>query len=409
MFVNNRRSRFLKVFSVVFVIGVAVGALIYYMSLFKDPDKPENNNQFSNVKQQVQVPGVTIAPQSTTLPQNTPVPQETLPGGNSITGVPVAQTVAKLATDSVVGIMVERVATGKLFNNNEESQVGMGSGVIVTENGYILTNHHVAGGKSKRIVVSFADGRNVDGETIWSDPVLDLAVVRVNLTGLPALKLGDAEKLEVGEPAVAIGNPLGLEFQRTVTSGIISALNRTISIETEQGTNYMEDLIQTDASINPGNSGGPLLNSRGEVVGINTIKVSSAEAIGFAVPINVARPIIERLVDKGEFTEAYMGLFAYDKSLIPYIDGNTDIEHGGVYVAHIDEKGPAYKAGLRVGCIIRQIDGQEISSMLQLRTIIFSKAPGDVINVTHLMHGTDKWVTDPITLTAKEKDGMITR
>ena len=402
MFEQKGRSRFTKVFTAVFVVSVAIGALIYYLTTFGNPNKgPEN--QLSNLKQQMQAPLTSPAPQATTIPQSA------LPGMEIITGIPVAQSVAKSATQGVVGITVERVSAGKLFDRNEKSQVGMGSGVIVSSDGYILTNNHVAGGKSKRIVVSLADGRNVDGETVWSDPVLDLVVVKINLTGLPALKLGDADQLQVGEPAVAIGNPLGLEFQRTVTSGIISALNRTIGIETDQGTNYMEDLIQTDASINPGNSGGPLLNSKGEVVGINTIKVTSAEAIGFAIPINVARPIVGRLLNTGQFTESYMGVFAYDKSLIPYIDGNMDIEQGGVYVAHIDENGPAYKAGLRLGCIIRQIDGQDINSMIQLRTLLFSKSPGDTINVTHLMHETNQWVTVPVTLAAKEKDGLITR
>lgn len=401
MFEQKVKSRFLKVFTAVFVVSVAIGTIIYYLTTF-DITKKGMQNQLSNLKQQIQ------ATQPTAAPQSTRTPTAVQPGAGIFTGITVAQSVAKSATQGVVGIMVERVSAGKLFDSNDESKVGMGSGVIVSSDGYILTNHHVAGGKSKRIVVSLADGRNVDGETVWSDPVLDLAVVKVNLSGLSALTLGDASLLQVGEPAVAIGNPLGLEFQRTVTSGIISALNRTIRIETDQGSNYMEDLIQTDASINPGNSGGPLLNSKGEVVGINTIKVASAEAIGFAIPVNIVRPIISRLMNTGQFTEAYMGLFAYDKSVIPYIDGNLNIDQG-VYVAHIDENGPAYKAGLRVGCIIRQIDGQDINSMMQLRTLLFSKSPGDKLNVTHLMHETDQWVTAPVILAAKEKDGLITR
>ncbi len=401
MFEQKERKRSTKVFAAVFVAAVAVGALLYYFMTFGAPNKgPED--QMKNLNQQLQAPQSSIAPQATTMPQSV------LPGTETVTGVPVAQSVAKSATQGVVGITVERVAPDKLFDKNQETQVGVGSGVIVTSDGYILTNNHVAGGKSKRIVVSLADGRNIDGETVWSDPVLDLAVVKVNLTGLPALKLGDADQLQVGEPAVAIGNPLGLEFQRTVTSGIISALNRTISIETDQGTNYMEDLIQTDASINPGNSGGPLLNAKSEVVGINTVKVTSAEAIGFAIPINVAKPIVSRFMKTGEFTEAYMGLFAYDKSVIPYINGDMKIDQG-VYVAHIDENGPAYKAGLRLGCIIRQIDGQDINSMMQLRIMLFSKSPGDTINVTHLMHETNEWVTSPVKLAVKEKDGLVTR
>ncbi|NJD01797.1 MAG: trypsin-like serine protease [Ruminiclostridium sp.] len=401
MFEQKERIKFTKVFTAVFVVSVAIGAFIYYITTFYNPNIGKEN-QIYDLKQQMQAPQTSIAPRATA------VPQSVLSGTELIAGIPVAQSVAKSATQGVVGVTVERVAAGKLFDRNKETQVGVGSGVIVSSDGYILTNNHVAGGKSKRIIVSLADGRNVDGETVWSDPVLDLAVVKINLTGLPALKLGDAEQLQVGEPAIAIGNPLGLEFQRTVTSGIISALNRTISIETDQGTNYMEDLIQTDASINPGNSGGPLLNSRGEVVGINTIKVTSAEAIGFAIPINAAKPIVSRFLSTGRFTESYMGVFAYDKALLPYIDGNLNINQG-VYVAHIDENGPAYKAGLRLGCIIKQIDGQDINSMMQLRTILFSKSPGDTINVTHLMHGKDQWVTVPVILAAKEKDGLVTR
>lgn len=326
----------------------------------------------------------------------------------NLAGTTAAQAVAKKATPGVVGITVERVKQKRLFNNNGETEVGVGSGVIVSRDGYILTNNHVAGGKSKRIVVSLADGRNVDGTVVWADPVLDLAAVKVNLTDLTPLTLGDASGLQVGEQAIAIGNPLGLEFQRTVTSGIISALNRTIRIDTDTGPNYMEDLIQTDASINPGNSGGPLLNAKGEVVGINTIKVTSAEAMGFAIPINISKPIMQKLVSTGSFKEPYLGLFAYDNSVLPYMGVNVAMQ-SGVYVAHVDTSGPAYKSGIREGCIIRQVDGQDITTMLQLRTYIYTKSPGDTIKVTHLMHGSNQWATVPIVLSQKTRDGLVTR
>lgn len=328
--------------------------------------------------------------------------------GSDPYGIPVTQTVAKKATAGVVGITVERAVRNNLFDRNRETEVGFGSGVVVSSDGYILTNYHVAGGKSNRIIVSFADGRNVDGVVVWSDPVLDLAAVKVNLTGLTALPLGDATALEVGEHAIAIGNPLGLDFQRSVTSGIISALNRTISIETESGTNFMEDLIQTDASINPGNSGGPLLNAKGEVVGINTVKVTSAEGMGFAIPINITRPIVEKLVKTGTFEEPYMGMFAYDGNVIPYIDGEARLKEG-IYVAYVDSNGPAYRAGIREGCIIRQVDGQQINTMMQLRTYIYSRSPGDTLQITHKMHGSDDWVTTALILGKKYRDGLITR
>jgi S1-C subfamily serine protease len=313
----------------------------------------------------------------------------------------VIQNVAKDTSEGVVGISVLKVDSKAIFDANTAERWGVGSGVIVSPDGYILTNHHVAGKKSKRIVVSLSDGRNLDGVTVWSNSVLDLAVVKIEAQGLTAIPLGDASQLKVGEPAIAIGNPLGLQFQRTVTSGIISALNRTIKIETEEDTNYMEDLIQTDASINPGNSGGPLLNSMGEVVGINTVKVESAEAIGFAVPINVAVPIINKFIGTGEFIEPYLGVFAYDKEVIPYLDGGIKLDNG-IYIASVDEDGPAYKNGIRVGCIMTQIDGKEISTMMDLRSFIYSKNPGDVINITHISEG--KTETVQVKLAAKEKE-----
>jgi S1-C subfamily serine protease len=264
----------------------------------------------------------------------------------------------------------------------------------------------VAGGKNKRIIVSLSDGRNVDGVTVWSEPVLDLAVIKVNLKNLPTIPLGDSNTLQVGEPAIAIGNPLGLQFQRSVTSGIISALNRTIKIDTDEGSNYMEDLIQTDASINPGNSGGPLINSKGQVIGINTIKVTSAEGMGFAIPINVVVPIINQYASKGDFTETYFGVFAYDKEVAPYLDGNTNIDKG-IYVANIDNSGPASRSGIKVGSIIKKVDGHDINTMMDLRCYIYSKKPGDTINVTYSTNG--KTATTPIRLIAKERDGLLTR
>ena len=336
-----------------------------------------------------------------------PAPQQ-LSVESAAVGTPVIAVVAKSASPGVVGISVLKVDGKSVFDTDLSERWGVGSGVIVSDNGYILTNHHVAGGKNKRLIVSLADGRNLDGVTKWSDPILDLAVVKINASNLTPISLGDANTLEVGEPAIAIGNPLGLQFQRTVTSGIVSALNRTIRIDTEAGTNYMEDLIQTDASINPGNSGGPLLNSKGQVVGINTVKVESAEAIGFAIPINVAVPIIRKFVDKGEFNEPYIGVFAYDREIIPYLDSNIKIENG-IYVANVDEAGPAYKSGIRVGCIIKQADGNDMNTMLEIRTYMYSRNPGDTINITHIEKGTNRSITVPIKLNIKEKDGLLTR
>ncbi|MFZ5986864.1 MAG: S1C family serine protease [Bacillota bacterium] len=389
MFEDNKRNQgFIRTFLTALLTSLGVGLLLIFAG--------------TNYITRNAAPG----PQTPQAGQNRDVPRPQQIAADQPAQTDTVQRVAQSASPGVVGISVLRVDRKAIFDTNATERWGVGSGVIVSNDGYIITNHHVAGGRSKRIEVSLADGRNVDGVTVWSDPVLDLAVVKINATGLTSIPLGDANQLKVGEPAIAIGNPLGLQFQRTVTSGIISALNRTIKIETDQGANYMEDLIQTDASINPGNSGGPLLNSRGQVVGINTVKVASAEAIGFAVPINVAVPIINRYVKTGEFIETYMGVFAYDREVIPYLNSNIKLDNG-IYIANVDENGPAYKSGIRVGCIITQVDGQDVNTMLQLRTYVYSKNPGDIINVTHIDNGRPE--TIQIKLAAKEKDGLITR
>lgn len=380
---RNRQAVFLKVFFTSLFTSLVVGAILFILL----------SGAFSGNLPQKQAPGIVgEAPK----PQQITLDIETR-------GTAVSEAVAKSATPGVVGISVLRPGRESIFRKDGYQEWGVGSGVIVSSNGYILTNHHVAGGRSERIIVSLADGRNVDGITKWSDPVLDLAVVKVNLEGLPTIPLGDSSKLSVGEPAIAIGNPLGLQFQRTVTSGIISALNRTIQIETEEGINYMEDLIQTDASINPGNSGGPLLNAKGEVIGINTIKVTSAEAMGFAIPINVTIPIIKRFIKDGEFREPYLGIFAYDREVAPFVDGKLSQLKQGIYVAHIDENGPAYKSGIRLGCVMTHVDGRPVNTMMQLREILYSKKPGDTIKVTHVSNGK----TNEVTIKLGKKDGTI--
>lgn len=395
MFEQKSRRRFLRGILAAF-LGVAALGLIGLMVLpgYFTRTAPRTPQQPQLQPQQLQV--------QQEAPRTTQVATET---ENQAPTSPIA-AVAKSATPGVVGISVLKVDGGSIFDKNAAEKWGVGSGAIVSSKGYIITNHHVAGGKSKRIIVSLSDGRNVDGVTVWSEPVLDLAVVKINLPNLTTIPLGDSNSIQVGETAIAIGNPLGLQFQRTVTSGIISALNRTIKIDTESGPNFMEDLIQTDASINPGNSGGPLLNLKGQVVGINTIKVTSAEAIGFAVPINVAIPIIQQLDAKGDFNEPYLGVFAYDREVIPYIDGNLNFDKG-IYVSNVDEGGPAYNAGIRVGCVITQVDGNDIHTMMQLRTYMYTKSPGDTITFTHVREG--KTLTTPIALAAKDRDGLLTR
>ncbi|NLX70536.1 MAG: trypsin-like serine protease [Clostridiales bacterium] len=293
--------------------------------------------------------------------------------------------IIKKVSPSVVGISTVHMTRDSLLDDAELIE-GIGSGVIVHSTGYILTNEHVVGGDPENIKVILENGDELEGRNLWSDPTLDLAIVKVDAVNLPAAVLGNSQQLEVGDMAIAIGTPLGLQFKHTVTSGIISALNRTVKVPTERGQNYMEDLIQTDASINPGNSGGPLINANGEVVGINTIKVTSAEGIGFAIPIEVAKPVIRHFIEEGEFVTPYIGIVGFDKEIARYYKQEKDIQEG-VYVVDIDERGPAYKAGIRVDDIITRVGDIKVTKMLELRSAIYSYKVGDRVGIRFIRRG----------------------
>ena len=167
---------------------------------------------------------------------------------------------------SVVGISKLKDAGNSIFSNNSETSLGLGTGIIVSENGYILSNEHVTGGKFSTCYITLENNKKYDGKVVWCDTDLDLSITKIEANNLTAVQLGDSSKIRVGESVFAIGNPIGFEFRRTVTSGIISSKNRTIKLEEEKNTTYMSDLIQTDATINPGNSGGPLIYPNGEVI-----------------------------------------------------------------------------------------------------------------------------------------------
>lgn len=282
---------------------------------------------------------------------------------------------AIVPTNSVVGIAVKQNSGNRLaldFDNN----YSVGSGCILDSRGYIVTNYHVIGNVKDDILVTLYGGDVVKGRTIWANNSLDLAVIKVDVAGLPSAKLGDSDSLRIGERAIAIGNPLGFEFQGTLTSGVISGLNRSIEVE----GNYMEDLIQTDASINSGNSGGPLMNDKGEVIGINTIKVASAEGIGFAIPINQIKPVINKIVSTGEFKEPYFGVLGFDRAMTSSFSSNIVID-SGIYVHSVDFGSPANDAGIKKGDIILAVDGLNIDTLCGLRTILFSKNIGDKMRV----------------------------
>jgi serine protease Do len=282
---------------------------------------------------------------------------------------------AQLIGPTVVGI-VNKAYARDYYNRKVLVAQGSGSGVIIDSNGYIVTNYHVVE-NAQELSVSLADGRTFTGRVIGTDQPTDLAVVKVDATGLPAATLGDSDSLLVGEPAIAIGNPLGLEFRGSVTAGVISALNRSIDI----GERRFK-LIQTDAAINPGNSGGALANADGVVVGINSAKISvpGVEGIGFAIPINTARPIIQSIIEKGKVVRAYLGVGILDRNSAARAGYDLDIDQG-VYVAKIATGGPAAQAGIREGDIILKVAGRDTNSVADLRALLDAQPVGGRIDV----------------------------
>ena len=295
-----------------------------------------------------------------------------------------SQSVADLlekVSQSVVGISKIKTKSNSIFSSsNSINDLGLGTGIIVSNNGYILSNCHVTGEKSSTCYITLENGYTYEGSVVWCDSDLDLSITKINAINLPYATIGDSSNLKAGETVYAIGNPIGYDFRKTITSGIISSTNRSIRFEENNNVVYMTDLIQTDASINPGNSGGPLLRPNGEVIGINTVKITSAEGIGFAVPVNVVKPVIKNFVTNNSFNESYLGIYAYDKEVIPYLSSAPNFS-SGIYLVHINSDSPAISSGIQVGDIITSIDEKNINNMIELKEYIYTKSPGDTISV----------------------------
>lgn len=294
-----------------------------------------------------------------------------------------SKTVTEMISEvnnTVVGISKVKNSGSSIFSDENITNLGLGTGVIVGSNGYILTNAHVSGERYSKCYVTLVDGKTYDGNVVWSNTDIDMSIVKINQKNLQVATLGDSDDILVGETVYAIGNPIGFEFQRTVTSGIISAVNRTIKFEENEEEVYMEDLIQTDATINPGNSGGPLVNSDGEVIGINGVKITSAEGISFAIPINSVKAVIQSFNEEDKFEEATLGVFAFDKNVLGYIDENLKFNEG-IYVARVNVNSAASEAGVKQGDILLSIDGIKLERMCDLRCYIYTKKPGDKVKL----------------------------
>lgn len=291
--------------------------------------------------------------------------------------------VAQISGPSVVGVSVtyyEQSFWGELAEGEAE-----GSGVIYSEDGYIITNYHVieqAVDSSNSVVkVTLANKEEYEAKIVGADETTDLALLKIEAQGLTPAKFADSDEISVGEYAIAIGNPLGKEFAGSVTVGYISAVNRTI---TADGRTY--NVIQTDAAINPGNSGGALVNSKGEVVGINTVKISdeSVEGLGFAIPSNYALKIIEELKENGKIVRPYIGIYGIDLDNT-LASRNNLVE--GVYIYRVSANSPAQELGLQRGDVIVEFDGQKVLTKNEINNIKNEKNIGDKVKIKVYRNG----------------------
>jgi serine protease Do len=261
---------------------------------------------------------------------------------------------------------------------------GMGSGTIVDASGYILTNNHVVGGAEKIAVVPW-NGEVLQGKLVSSCAMHDTAVVKVEGTQLPAAELGDSDKLRVGQRVYAIGNPFGLSGGPTVTSGVISALNRTI--ESQRG--LLENLVQTDAAINPGNSGGPLVDLEGRVVAINTAIIPFAQGIGFAIPVNAAKECTAEVITGVHPKKPWLGIIGLSLTEEMSRYYNLPLEHG-VLVTKVVDGGPAQRAGIVAGDILLRLDGATIDNVEDLLSEIQNRKIGDKVRLTVFRRGQEQ-------------------
>ena len=357
---NKKKRRVLKTIYITLII-LAIFAGIY--NLYKMYQNIEITDNYSAKKTKV----------STNNEQNVENIHE-----KSISTADMIENVSK----SVCGISKLSNAGGSILSTATETELGLGTGIIVSNDGYVLSNSHVTGERFSTCYVTIEDKNTYTGTVVWSDSSLDLSLTKIKASNLVPASIGSSEKIRVGETVYAIGNPIGYQFRRTVTSGIISALNRTIKLQENNEDVFMSDLIQTDATINPGNSGGPLINTKGEVIGVNSVKITSAEGIGFSIPIDVIKPVIESFLATGSFEEANLGLFVYDESVSKYLNLKNRFS-SGIYIAQIVKGGPTDGKGLKEGDIITKIDDKYLNTINDLRQYIYTKRPGDkvVLNI----------------------------
>ncbi|MBN1162724.1 trypsin-like peptidase domain-containing protein [Patescibacteria group bacterium] len=286
--------------------------------------------------------------------------------------------VVERVSPSVVSVVVKTVSFD-FFSGPSLSEEGIGTGFIVDKNGLIVTNSHVVDDMTGEYSVITKDGTTYEVEKIHRDPSSDLAILEITARGLPEIELGDSDSLKVGQTAIAIGNALG-RFQNTVTVGVISGIARQLKASSVFGESKLyENVIQTDAALNPGNSGGPLLNSSGQVIGINVATSFGADNISFAIPVNVLKPILETFITEGRIIKPYLGV---TYTMITRGVASLRKIPEGAFINRVIPDSPASKSGLERGDIITKIDDEELGSEKSLLSIVGKKSVGDKIKLT---------------------------
>jgi len=330
---------------------------------------------------------------STPTPTTTPSPTASAP---PVTSLPSVTEVVEAVKPAVASIVVGAISYNIFLQPVPQEKAG--SGAIIDDRGYLITNNHVVEG-AESITVSIPDGRTFDATLVGTDPLSDLAVIKISGDNLPAVAFGDSGSLAVGEWVVAIGNALGLPGGPTVTVGVVSAVGRTIQ---EEGGVTLYDVIQTDAAINPGNSGGPLVNLRGEVVGINTAKVTAVEVsgVGFAVSSNIARGVTEDLIEHGHVTRPYLGVSVV--TVTPAVAQNYGLAvDEGAMITYVEAGSPAAQAGLRLGDVMIRLDGEPITTADDAVLAIRAHEIGDRMEIVY-MRGSSQRATSAVLIMRPE-------
>lgn len=382
----SKETKQIIITSIVTAVITTVASLAIFTNVYKDQlgNSSKQNNELRNLSQSENavvdaVKGANPAVVAITISKNVPTYERYIQNVPGFFG----------------GFQIPQLRQ----NSTELKEVGGGSGFLVSEDGYIVTNKHVVADTTAQYAVFTNDGKKYDATVVARDPSLDLAVIKIDGSGFPSLKFGDSDKVEVGQTAIAIGNALA-EFRNTVSVGVVSGLARSITASDSMGgRENLDQLIQTDAGINPGNSGGPLLNLSGEVIGVN-VAVADANSIGFALSSNSVKNVVDSVKKTGKIVRPYLGVRYIPITADVKQKNNLSVDYGVLVVngetdadLAVIPGSPADKAGLQANDIILEIDGKKLDDKTSLQSVVAGKKVGDSISLKLLSKGVEKTIT----------------